>query len=109
MIKHTKYFITPRVVEADKVTKVSVSGLDKSCIFYDDTEYMITVTASDDYTYPSPDKMGSGDRIISEDILAVPKDGVLSFEYKFTGEHLWYINIRRVENEKHFKRFRSMC
>lgn len=102
MIKHTKYFITPRVVEADKVTKVSVSGLDKSCIFYDDTEYMITVTASDDYTYPSPDKMGSGDRIISEDILAVPKDGVLSFEYKFTGEHLWYINIRRVENEKHF-------
>ena len=47
MIKYTKYIITPRVVEADKVTKVSVSGLDKSCVFYDDTEYIITVTASD--------------------------------------------------------------
>ena len=102
MIKYTKYIITPRVVEADKVTKVSVSGLDKSCIFYDDTEYIITVTASDNYTYPSPDKMGGGDRIMSEDILAVPKDGVLSFEYRFTGEHMWYVNIKRVENEKHF-------
>lgn len=102
MIKYTKYIITPRVVEAGRVTKVSISGLDKSCVFYDDTEYMITIKASDDFTYPSTDKMGGGDRLNTEDILAVPKDGVLSFEYKFTGEHMWYINVKRVENEKHF-------
>ena len=102
MIKYTKYVITPRVVEADKVTRVSVTGLDNSCLFYDDTEYIVTVTASDNFTYPSPDRLGGGDRVKSEDIPVMPKDGVISFEYKFTGEHLWYVNIKRVENEKHF-------
>ncbi len=101
MDEQIKFKITPRVVEAGKKTKVSVTGLDFPSRFYDDTEYRVTVTAADCYTYHDISNIGTRDRIYSEEIVTMPEDGVLSFEYEFTGEHLWHINIARCECEKH--------
>ena len=104
--KLLKYRITPQVVKADEVTKISVYPLDDSGRFFDDTEYAVKVSAVDDFTYPAPDSAGAGSRQHEETLVIKPENGVLSFEYNFFGEHLWHINVARVECEKHIPEHR---
>ena len=101
-----KFKITPRVVKADEVTKVEIYALDDSCRFYDDTEYVVKVSDVDSYAYPNKEQTGTGYRQIDEKIVVKPSGGVLSFEYRFTGEHLWHVNVARVECEKHIPKNR---
>lgn len=105
--KLLKFRITPQVVKADEVTKISVYALDDSCRFFDDTEYSVKVSAVDDFTYPDKNNVGTGHRQHEETFVVKPENGVLSFEYKFFGEHLWHINVARVECEKHIPENRT--
>lgn len=100
-----KYNITPRVLKADTVSTVSVKGVDESTLLYDDVDYVVTISAKDDWKYKKDTEFVLDDRDIYTTINCRAKDGVISFEHLFTGEHEWKINIKRVEDEKHVSAF----
>ncbi len=97
--KHIKFQISPRVLLANKTQTVSVKGVDTSSQFFDDIEYMVKITACDDWKWKDGEALLDIDCIT--EITCYPVNGVISFEYYFDGEHEWKVEITRTEVEKH--------
>lgn len=95
-----KYHITPRILKADTVQKISVKGLDSSCRFLDGVDYTVTVTQKDGWEYEAGSDFKSSGRKCLSTYTVRSESGVLSFEHYFSGEGEWKINIARAENEK---------
>ncbi len=94
-----KYNISPRVLCADKKQLVSVKGVDGSSEFFDDTEYIVKITACDDWSWNEGGIMSDIDCNI--EYFCYPVNGTISFEHSFKGEHEWKVEITRSEIEKH--------
>ena len=94
-----KYHITPRVVKADCMQTVTVTGLDGSSRFYDDCEYFARVYPLDAYNFVKDRAFPAGNDI--PEICCTCENGVVSFPYFFTGEQEWSVQVYRKETEKH--------
>ncbi len=85
-----KYHITPRILKADLKQTVSVKGLDSSCAFLDDVDYIVTVTQKDGWDYNTENTFKSSGRKCTSTYTCRSIDGVLSFEHYFAGEVALY-------------------
>ena len=98
-VKLLKYYISPRVVEADKEQTIQVKGLDASCLFCDETEYIVKILAIDDWEYTKDSDLTVKSRDFVTEQICKPENGILSINHFFAGEHEWKIIISQAENE----------
>ena len=89
-----KFDITPSVVEADKESVITVKSHDDNFCFFDELTYKIICYPFEEGDVPLNHKMSLDGYEENRKVIEVkPKDGVLSFSYKFTGEQKWKIHI----------------
>ena len=94
-----KYHISPRVVRADQRQTITVTGLDGSSRFYDDCEYFARVYSLDDYDFKKDRTFPGGNDL--PEIRCSCENGTVRFDYFFTGEQEWHVQIYRKETVKH--------
>ena len=96
-----KYRITPQVVRANKVQRIEAEGLDFYCRLYDDIDYIVKITTTENWHYKEQSDYLTSDRDILTEITVRPVNGVISFEYYFEGEKEWLIRIVRKSSKKY--------
>lgn len=96
-----KYRITPRVLLADATQVVTVEGLDDSCRFSDDVDYMVRITAKDGWEYKKEGAHTVGGRNCTTEIRCRSHAGIITFEHYIEGEGEWRINIGRADVKSH--------
>lgn len=84
--------ITPSVVKADKVSKISITGLGDYYRFYDDVTYTVTLYSKEIPDCDLDDDFTLG-RYQRTPFTVKPKDGTIEFEYNFKGEQEWDIEV----------------
>jgi predicted metal-dependent phosphoesterase TrpH len=94
-----KYQISPRIVETNKPQTVSVKGVDNSCLFFDDIEYLVTVISVDGYSYKDGLEFHATGRDTTTVYYKKPENGVISFTHTFNNEGEWVIKIERADKE----------
>ena len=94
-----KYRITPRVVLADAVQKITVEGVDTLSKFYDESSYRVTIVGRNGTTNQSIQVDGKT-RECEVSMLLFPQNGVLTIEHYFSGEQIRLITIERENLDK---------
>ncbi len=102
-----KYHITPRIVKANQKQKIQVKGLDKSTLFFDDVDYIVKITAMDNWNYKENSSKNSIEKDFRTELICKPENGVITFEHFFKGENEWVINIARTRTDKHIPEHRK--
>jgi len=96
-----KYKITPRVFEVGKIQKITVKGIDKSSVFFDDLTYIVTINQKDGWSYKKGEENTMYTRDFETRLEVKPQNGVITFEHFFSHETEWIINIAREKSDKH--------
>lgn len=97
-----KFKVVPTVIEADKESTVTVTGIDGIFKFYDDVTYEVEVIPQDESDVPIDEELTlKGYDKKRKTMLIKPENGELKIKYYFKGEQEWKIHISTKEYGKH--------
>ena len=100
-INETKYYIRPSVVQNGQVSKIRIYPAEKNLAFCDTDAFELRILPKD-YSEPIGDGYFSqlGTEKQTKAIDLSPKDGVISFEYRFYGCQEWIIYLRKKDDNE---------
>ena len=102
-----RFSVYPTVVPVGKKVTINIKGHNEYYRFFDEKEYIIRLIPKEfrDYTINDDFNIMKDE---ANTVIGTCKDGVISFEYTFTGEQEWHISLMPVGgHDEYFNKWRK--